>query len=89
VRELQEQGFEVGVHGLHHDGRDLSASKFQDRLPAIRSYAERWQAKGFRSPGTLRSPALMARLGFDYDSSYTDTAPFEPQPGGSAPGCRT
>jgi hypothetical protein len=24
----------------------------------------------------------MPLLGFDYDSSYTDTAPFEPQPGG-------
>jgi peptidoglycan/xylan/chitin deacetylase (PgdA/CDA1 family) len=82
VRTLQEQGFEVGVHGLYHDGRDLSSSKFQDRLPAIRSYAEKWQAKGFRSPGTLRSPTLMPLLGFDYDSSYTDTAPFEPQPGG-------
>jgi peptidoglycan/xylan/chitin deacetylase (PgdA/CDA1 family) len=82
VRTLQEQGFEVGVHGLYHDGRDLSSSTFQSRLPAIRSYAEKWQAKGFRSPGTLRSPALMPLLGFDYDSSYTDTAPFEPQPGG-------
>ena len=82
VGTLQEQGFEVGVHGLYHDGRDLSSAKFQSRLPAIRSYAEKWQAKGFRSPGTLRSQALMPLLGFDYDSSYTDTAPFEPQPGG-------
>ena len=24
----------------------------------------------------------MPRLGFDYDSSYTDTDPYEPQPGG-------
>ena len=24
----------------------------------------------------------MSRLPFDYDSSYTDTAPYEPQPGG-------
>jgi hypothetical protein len=30
----------------------------------------------------LRSAELMPLLGFDYDSSYTDTAPFEPQPGG-------
>jgi peptidoglycan/xylan/chitin deacetylase (PgdA/CDA1 family) len=82
VRTLQEQGFEVGVHGLYHDGRDLSSAKFQHRLPAIRTYADRWEANGFRSPGTLRSPSLMPLLGFDYDSSYTDTAPFEPQPGG-------
>ena len=24
----------------------------------------------------------MPRLGFDYDSSYSDTDPYEPQPGG-------
>ena len=48
----------------------------------MRDSAERWQAKGFRSPATLRSAELMPLLGFDYDSSYTDTAPFEPQAGG-------
>jgi peptidoglycan/xylan/chitin deacetylase (PgdA/CDA1 family) len=83
VETLQEQGFEVGVHGLNHDGRDLSSlANLKRRLPAIRGYAERWGAKGFRSPGTLRSFDLMPLLGFDYDSSYTDTAPFEPQSGG-------
>jgi len=83
VETLREQGFEVGVHGFNHDGRDLaSLAILKKRLPAIRAYAERWQATGFRSPGTLRSPELMPLLGFDYDSSYTDTAPFEPQAGG-------
>jgi peptidoglycan/xylan/chitin deacetylase (PgdA/CDA1 family) len=83
VETLREQGFEVGVHGFNHDGRDLSSlATLKRRLPAIRDYAERWQAKGFRSPGTLRSAELMPLLGFDYDSSYTDTAPFEPQAGG-------
>jgi peptidoglycan/xylan/chitin deacetylase (PgdA/CDA1 family) len=82
VETLREHGFEVGVHGFNHDGRDLSSlATLQRRLPAIRDYAERWQAKGFRSPGTLRSAELMPLLGFDYDSSYTDTAPFEPQAG--------
>ena len=79
---LRENKFEVGVHGFHHDGRDLSPSSFKRRLPGMRSYADRWQASGFRSPATLRSAKLMPRLGFDYDSSYTDTAPFEPQAGG-------
>jgi peptidoglycan/xylan/chitin deacetylase (PgdA/CDA1 family) len=83
VETLREQGFEVGVHGFNHDGRDLaSLATLRRRLPAIRAYADRWQAKGFRSPGTLRSAELMPLLGFDYDSSYTDTAPFEPQAGG-------
>jgi hypothetical protein len=83
VQELRHSGFEVGVHGLHHDGRDLaSARMLKRRLPRLHAYADRWQAVGFRSPGTLRSWELMPLLGFDYDSSYSDTAPFEPQPGG-------
>jgi hypothetical protein len=83
LEKLRDLGFEIGVHGLLHDGRDVSsAAVLRRRLPLIRSYAERWQATGFRSPATLRSAELMPLLGFDYDSSYSDTAPFEPQPGG-------
>jgi hypothetical protein len=82
VEELRASGFEVGLHGLYHDGRDISARTLRERLPRMREYAERWQASGFRSPATLRSWELMPLLGFDYDTSYTDTAPFEPQPGG-------
>lgn len=83
VEELRASGFEVGVHGLFHDGRDVASLRtLKRRLPRIRGYAERWQAVGFRSPATLRSWELMPLLGFDYDSSYSDTAPFEPQPGG-------
>jgi hypothetical protein len=82
LERLRDQGFEIGVHGLFHDGRDLLPRTLPRRLPAIRSYAEQWQAVGFRSPATLRSPRLIPSLGFDYDSSYADTAPFEPQAGG-------
>jgi hypothetical protein len=48
----------------------------------MHEYAEQWEAVGFRSPATQRSWTLMSRLGFEYDSSYTDTDPYEPQPGG-------
>ena len=82
VDELVAVGFEVGIHGLLHDGRDLVASQLPTRLPLMRSYADRWQAVGFRSPATLRDWAVMPMLGFDYDSSSPDTDPFEPQPGG-------
>jgi hypothetical protein len=82
LERLRGQGFEIGVHGLFHDGRDLVPRTFPRRLPAIRSYAEHWHAVGFRSPGTIRSARLIPLLGFDYDSSYADTAPFEPQAGG-------
>lgn len=83
VRQLRAEDCEIGVHGLRHDGRDLvSARVLAKRLPAMRAAAERWQAVGFRSPATQRHWELMPRLGCDYDSSYTDTDPYEPQPGG-------
>jgi hypothetical protein len=83
VRGLTADGFEVGVHGLYHDGRDLeSAARVRERLPAMRDAAQRWRAVGFRSPATQRQWELMPLLGFDYDSSYPDTDPFEPQGGG-------
>ena len=83
VRELVDDGCEIGVHGLRHDGRDLASRSMVDqRGPAMREHAARWGAVGFRSPATQRSWDLMPRLGFGYDSSYPDTDPYEPQPGG-------
>jgi hypothetical protein len=83
IRALSAAGFEVGVHGLYHDGRDLeSRARVQERLPGMRAAAERWDAVGFRAPATQRDWELMPMLGFDYDSSYPDTDPFEPQGGG-------
>jgi hypothetical protein len=84
VAKLQREGCEVGVHGLRHDGRDLASRRLlEQRLPAMRQYADQWNAAGFRSPATQRHWDLMPRLGFQYDSSYSDTDPYEPQPGGS------
>ncbi len=83
VAKLVREGFEVGVHGLYHDGRDLeSEATLAERLPEMRSWATQWGARGFRSPATHRRWEWMGRLGFDYDSSYADTDPYEPQPGG-------
>jgi hypothetical protein len=83
LTELSDAGFEVGVHGLYHDGRDLeSLDVVRERLPAIRAAAERWGAVGFRSPATHRHWDWMPLLGFDYDTSSPDTDPFEPQAGG-------
>jgi hypothetical protein len=83
IRKLRAEGCEVGVHGLRHDGHDLGSRRLvAKRLPAMREYADRWQAVGFRSPATQRQWELMPVLGFEYDSSYSDTDPYEPQPGG-------
>lgn len=83
VHALHGEGCEIGVHGLLHDGRDLGSPRLiARRLPAMREHARRWNATGFRSPATQRQWDVMPRLGFEYDSSYSDTDPYEPQPGG-------
>lgn len=82
VAQLKAGGFEVGLHGLYHDGRDLADGIRERRLPEMRQWAQRWDAQGFRSPATHRAWDTMAALPFEYDSSYPDTDPFEPQPGG-------
>jgi len=82
VRQLTDDGFEVGVHGLYHDGRDVAPAFVAERRPAMAAAAARWSAKGFRSPATRRVWDVMPTLGFDYDSSYPDTDTFEPDGGG-------
>jgi hypothetical protein len=83
LRALTDEGCEIGVHGVLHDGRDLGSRRMLDkRLPTMREYAARWNAVGFRAPATQRVWEWMPLLGFDYDSSYHDTAPYEPTPGG-------
>lgn len=80
---LRRGGCEIGVHGLHHDGRDMSPGVFEERLPAMRSYAEKWGARGFRGPATHRDRDLLQQLRVEHDSSWCDVARYEPQPGGS------
>jgi hypothetical protein len=83
VEALRRDGFEIGVHGLYHDGRDLESLRtLRRRLPAMREHGRRWGATGFRAPATLREWSLMPLLGFDHDSSSPDCDPYEPKPGG-------
>ena len=80
---LRRSGCEIGIHGLKHDGRLFqSERRFFSRLEKIEGYAREWGAKGFRSPSTLRNADWMSRMRFEYDSSFPDTDPYEPQPGG-------
>ncbi len=76
-------GCEIGLHGIKHDGRLFeSRARFEAELPAIHRYLAEWDAVGFRSPATHRDAEWMPELGSLYDSSFPDTDPFEPQPGG-------
>ena len=64
-------------------GRDIdSPRRLRRRLVGMRAAADRWGAVGFRAPALHRSWTSMPQMGFDYDSSYPDTDPYEPQPGG-------
>jgi peptidoglycan/xylan/chitin deacetylase (PgdA/CDA1 family) len=80
---LREAGCEIGLHGLHHDGLLFAdRASFEAQLPRIQQVMADWGAVGFRSPATHRERAWMPELGCLYDTSFPDTDPFEPQPGG-------
>ena len=80
---LQEEGFEVGVHGLNHDGRLFQTRAiFAERAPRIRKYLKEWGAVGFRSPSMHHNLDWIHELNLEYDLSTFDTDPFEPQPSG-------
>jgi glycosyltransferase involved in cell wall biosynthesis/peptidoglycan/xylan/chitin deacetylase (PgdA/CDA1 family) len=82
-RELEQEGFEVGVHGLRHDGKLYNSRKsFKSQADCIKSYLGGWGASGFRSPFMHHRLDWLHRLGVEYDTSTFDTDPFEPQPDG-------
>ena len=80
---LDKNGFEVGVHGLEHDGK-LYASKreFAAKAVRIREYLHSWNACGFRSPLMQHKLGWLHELNAYYDASTFDTDPFEPEPDG-------
>jgi peptidoglycan/xylan/chitin deacetylase (PgdA/CDA1 family) len=81
--DLRAAGCEIGLHSVSHDGSLFrSRADFERQLPAIERYMSEWGAVGFRSPATHRNADWMPELGCLYDSSFPDTDPFEPQPGG-------
>ncbi len=84
VREgLVSRGFEVGVHGLFHDGRLYSSREvFNDRAKEINRILKEWNACGFRSPAMHHSLDWVRELEIEYDASTFDTDPFQPQSDG-------
>jgi glycosyltransferase involved in cell wall biosynthesis len=78
---LSNQGFEVGVHDLHHDGKlFFSRSVFRKNAERINLYVKEWKAAGFRSAFMLHEMDWIHDLDIEYDASTFDTDPFEPQP---------
>jgi peptidoglycan/xylan/chitin deacetylase (PgdA/CDA1 family) len=84
IDDLRQRGFEIGLHGLNHDGKLFGSRKeFERRAARINHYLKEFNAVGFRSPLTLRNPEWMQELDIEYDLSFFDTDPFEPIPGGT------
>jgi len=86
-KELREfivnEGFEVGVHGLNHDGKLFQDKNiFSERAKKINQYLKEWNSVGFRAPAMHHNLEWIGKLDIDYDLSTFDTDPFEPQPDG-------
>jgi hypothetical protein len=80
---LTIDGFEVGVHGLHHDGRLYDNEKsFKIKAKQINEILAQWESVGFYSPSAHHNLKWLLELNIKYDSSTFDTDPFEPQPDG-------
>ncbi len=80
---ITDEGFEVGVHGLRHDGELYRSEKiFLERATHINRYLKEWGAAGFRSPAMHHNLDWLHALDIEYDASTFDTDPFEPQPDG-------
>lgn len=76
---LTDNGFEVGIHDLNHDGKLFrSEGDFRQKAARINRYVQEWGAEGFRAGFMLRNLDWMHELATKYDSSTFDTDPFEP-----------
>lgn len=83
VRDLQDRGFEIAVHGYNHDGKLFtSRSIFDSRVPAINAALKSFQAVGFRAPMVHRNLEWLQAIDIEYDASYFDIDPYQAMPGG-------
>jgi glycosyltransferase involved in cell wall biosynthesis len=81
---LERNGFEIGVHDLHHDGHLFrNRQHFQQAAARINRYLREWRAVGFRAGFMLRRLEWLHDLDILYDASTFDTDPFEPMPDGA------
>ena len=84
VERMRARGFEFGAHGLAHDGRMFrSRHDFEVCKMLVERLADEHRLPGFRGPSTLRNAEWIGTMAFEYDSTFSDTDPYEPQPGGT------
>jgi uncharacterized protein len=82
--ELARDGFEVGVHDLHHDGSLFrNYDQFTKQAVRINEHLKEWGAVGFRAGFMFHNLEWQQQLNIRYDLSTFDNDPFEPQPDGT------
>lgn len=83
IEDIKSNGFEVGIHGLKHDGKLFTSRKlFNKRVLKINQYLKEWNVTGFSSPAMHHKLEWMNELNIEYATTTFDTDPFEPQPDG-------
>lgn len=81
---LKDNGFEIGVHDLHHDGSLYrSHESFSEQARSINQHLSEWNACGFRAGFMFHNLNWLHDLDVTYDASTFDTDPFEPQNDGA------
>jgi len=84
IRIIEENNFEIGIHGFNHDGKLYMSEKiFNERAKYINEALHKYNAVGFRSPMVHRNLNWLQKLDITYDSSCFDYDPFQPFPGGT------
>ena len=84
LRELRDRGFELGVHGIHHDRSMFSSRRsFDEQRLKVAAWADKIGAVGFRSPATHRVFQWLGELPVEYDCTIPHSDPYEPIPGGA------
>ncbi len=80
---LEQRGFEVGLHGLYHDGKYYRSKEiFQERVHKINQYLKEWKCAGYRAPCMFHKLDWFHDLNIEYDASTFDNDPFEPYSAG-------
>ncbi len=94
ITSLVKEGFDFGMHGLHHDGKYafLSSDEQRERIATAASRADELKlpTRGYRAPWLHRTKVmtkLLTEVGFDWDSSFPDTD--DSTIGYASTGCRT
>jgi len=83
IKSIRSRGFEVAVQDLNHDGRLFdNQEEFLRRAKIINRYGREFGARGFRAAILYRKPEWYNALEFEFDMSFPNVAPLDPQRGG-------